>query len=184
MKTITVKELMVPIEQYAKVYQRASLYEAVCALDEAQKVSGPSKYKHRAILVLDDQQKVVGKISMFQILTALEPKYQQLRAKGILSRSGHAPELIKDLINEYALWTEPVKFICNRAANLSVTDLMEAPADELYIEADATLDKAIHQLVVCREQSLLVTRDKQVVGVLRLSDIFANICEKIKACSL
>jgi predicted transcriptional regulator len=182
MKTITVKELMVPIEEYAKVYQEANLYEAVCALEKAQEAVEPWRHKHRAILVLDNQQKVIGKISIFHILTALEPKYHQLEAKGVLTRSGYSPELIKDLLKDYALWTEPMEFVCTRAGKLKVSDIMETPADELYIEENATLDEAMHQLVVCRNQSLLVMRANQVFGVLRLSDIFAKVCEKIKSC--
>ena len=52
MKTVIVKELMVPIEEYATVPQEANLYETVLALEKAQMSYDPSKHKHRAILVL------------------------------------------------------------------------------------------------------------------------------------
>jgi len=75
-----------------------------------------------------------------------------------------------------------MQFICSRAPDLKVRDIMEVPADGVYIEENATLDEAIHQMVVCRYQSLLVARDDQVVGILRLSDVFTQICDKIKTC--
>ncbi|MDX2451737.1 MAG: CBS domain-containing protein, partial [Desulfosarcina sp.] len=75
MKTVIVKELMVPIEEYATVPQEANLYETVLALEKAQMSYDPSKHKHRAILVLDSGKKVVGKLDMLDILMSLEPKY-------------------------------------------------------------------------------------------------------------
>jgi len=52
MKTIIVKDFMVPLEEYATVSQEATLHEAVLALEKAQIELDPSQHKHRAILVL------------------------------------------------------------------------------------------------------------------------------------
>lgn len=182
MKTVVVKELMVPIEEYATVSQESTLYEAVLALEKAQMAFDPSKHKHRAILVLDREKNVVGKLVIFDILMALEPKYGELEAKGVLSRSGYSPEIINSMLKDNFLWSEPLEFICGRASKLNVSDCMEVPADGVYLDENATLDEAIHQLVTCRYQSLLVTREEKVVGILRLSDVFTIVCDKIKTC--
>ncbi|GAF88468.1 unnamed protein product, partial [marine sediment metagenome] len=87
MKTITVKELMVPLEEYATVSQEATLREAVLALEKAQMALDPSRHKHRAILVLDESGKVVSKITMKNILVALEPNYGKVESMGVLERS-------------------------------------------------------------------------------------------------
>jgi len=182
MQTITVKALMVPIEEYATVAVEANLYEAVLALEKAQNAFDPARHKHRAVLVLDSEKSVVGKLNIFDILMALEPKYGELEAAGVLSRSGHSPDLIASMLKDNLLWNEPMQFICNRAPGMNVRDFMSAPAGGAYIEQEATLNKAIHQMVISRFQSLLVTQGKQVVGVLRLSDVFAELCEAIKTC--
>jgi predicted transcriptional regulator len=52
------------------------------------------------------------------------------------------------------------------------------------VAADASLDTAIHLLVMGHHQSLLVTRGKDIVGVLRLSDVFRKVSDGIKACKL
>ena len=184
MKSILVEELMEPIGEYAVVTEDANLYEAVLALEEAHKLFDPTKHKHRAILVMDKHHKVVGKISMFQILIALEPKYKLLETEGVLTRSGYSPEMIDSLLEKYALWTDPLEFICNRAVQLQVTDFMEAPKDGAYIDEKATLGEAIHQLVMQKHHSLIVTSKEEVVGILRLTDVFAAICERIKACKI
>ena len=55
MKSYSVKDLMVPLSEYATVTQDATLYEAVLALEEAQEKfeDKHTRYRHRAILVLD-----------------------------------------------------------------------------------------------------------------------------------
>ncbi|MCP4753834.1 MAG: CBS domain-containing protein [Proteobacteria bacterium] len=180
MRSITVRELMVPIGEYATVPQEADLYEAVLALEEAQKTVDPQKHKHRAILVLDDRQKVVGKISIFRVLIALEPKYRQLDAESVLTGSGFSPKMIEDMLKDNTLWNEPMEFICNRAAQFKVTDFMETPTDEVFVDENTLLGAAIHQMVMQKAHSLLVTRGDEVVGILRLSDVFTAICDRIK----
>ena len=78
MESILVKEMMVPLEDYATVSEDATLYEAVRALEEAQKNFNTHSYKHRAVLVYDRRKKIVGKVSQFDVLKSLEPKYQEV----------------------------------------------------------------------------------------------------------
>ena len=182
MKTITVKDLMVPLKEYATVPKEATLQAAILALDEAQRAFDPSKHKHRAILVLGKNKEVVGKISMFDILMALEPKYVKLEAEGVLSSSGFSPDMIKSMLEDSALWREPLQFACKRALKLNVTDFMETPGEGLYVDEKATLGEAIHQMIIQKHHSLLVTSDGEVVGILRLSDVFTKICDEIKTC--
>ena len=148
MKTITVKDLMVPLKEYETVPKEATLQEAIFALDEAQRVFDPSKHKHRAILVLGKNKEVVGKISIFDILMALEPKYVKLEAEGVLSSSGFSPDLIKSMLKDSALWCEPLQFVCKRALNLNVTEFMETPREGLYVNENATLGEAIAKAAI------------------------------------
>lgn len=182
METILVKELMVPIEEYATVSQEANLFDAVLALEESHTSIDPTRHKHRAVLVLDEQKQVMGKLSMIMILKALEPKYGELEAKGTLSRSGHSPELIDSMFQDHFLWNETLDLICGRALNIKVRDLIGLPEEAGYIEETDDLPKAIHKLVVSEYASLLVKRDDRVVGILRLSDVFSKISTKIKSC--
>jgi CBS domain-containing protein len=179
-KTITVKELMVPLEAYATVPKEATLREAVLALEKAQMTLDPSRHKHRAILVLDGSGKVVSKITMKNILVALEPNYGKVEGMDVLERSGFSPDLIKDMLENSALWAEPLQFFCERAAKLKVSDFIQAPSEGEYIDQNATLGEATHQLIVQPYLSLLVTNHDEVVGILRLSDVFTKVCDIIK----
>jgi CBS domain-containing protein len=184
MKSTTVKDLMVPLAEYAIVLEEATLAEAILALEKAQMEFAPSQHRHRAILVLDMNKKVVGKISMLDVLRGLEPKYGKIEQTGMLSRAGFSPEFLKSMLEKYSLWAKPLKAICAKAARLKVRHFMYTPSDGEYVDEGATLSQAIHQLVMGHHHSLLVTRGDEIVGILRLSDVFKEICEEIKACEL
>jgi predicted transcriptional regulator len=61
---------------------------------------------------------------------------------------------------------------------------MVTPTPKERIAEESSLQEAVHQLIVGNHQSLLVTRDSEIVGVLRLTDVFSKICGLIKACRL
>ena len=52
------------------------------------------------------------------------------------------------------------------------------------MEEDALLAKAIHQFALEHHQSLLVTRGKKIVGVLRQMDIFREVFQTLATCEL
>jgi hypothetical protein len=117
---------------------------------------------------------------MKDILVALEPNYGKLEGMEVLERSGYSPDMIKGMLEDNALWVEPLQFICERAAGLKLGDFIQAPSDDEHIDENATLGEATHQLIISPYLSLLVTSGDEVVGILRLSDVFAKICDIIK----
>ncbi len=186
MELITVEELIVPLEEYATVRKNATLNDAVMALEKIQENFNYNRflYLHRAILVLDEDGNVLGKVSQLDVLRALEPKYFDMGDMRHLSRTGLSANFIKSIMEKYSLCEVSFTEMCRRAANLKVTDFMYSPTEGEYIEADATLCEAIHMLVMGNHQSLLVTKDDKVVGILRLTDVFNKIFQTMKTCTL
>ncbi len=180
MKSYTVKELMVPLSEYATVHEDATLYAAVMALEKAQEKFDHTRYRHRAVLILDDKQRVVGKINQLDVIKALEPKYEEMISREGMAHSGLTREFMKSLISHYNLWGGAMKDICKKATTKKVKDFMHTPLEGEHVDEEATLDEAIHQLVMCKHQSLLVTRKQDIVGILRLTDVFAAIFHAIK----
>jgi len=180
----SVKELMVPLSEYACVREDASLYEAVLALEEVQKKDARRAYKHRAVLVCNASDRVIGKVSQLDVLRALEPKYKDVGDMGLLSRFGFGPELIRAITKELALLEKPLDDLCKKAARIRVRDAMHSPTSGEFVEETASLNEAIHQLVMGPHQSLLVTRQGEIVGILRLTDVYVEISQRIKACEL
>jgi len=176
-----VKDIMVPLEEYACVYQEATLYEAIRALEEAQQKFNRAQYKHRAVLVHDENNKIVGKLSQLDVLRGLEPKYSEIGDFKHISRFGFSERFIKSMITDYGLWQKPMERVRQEAHRIKVKSIMYTPTAGEYVTEDTSLDEAIHQLVIGRHQSLLVTKNEQVIGILRLTDVFSEVCHAMES---
>ncbi len=186
MKTITVKDLLIPLKDYATVSEDATLGEAVTALEKAQQSLDQEQYKHRAVLIRDRQGQVVGKLSQLDVLRALEPKNWEKTGglEGLEDRFGLSTEHLKSRLGKYAPWDKPLRDICRKAWDIKVKHIMYTPSEGEFVDEDATLDEAINQLIMGRHQSLLVLSGKNITGVLRLSDVFMEISKSIQACKI
>ncbi|MBT8378212.1 MAG: CBS domain-containing protein [Ignavibacteria bacterium] len=183
MEKLTVKEMMVPLSRYATVSEDATLGEAVKTLKQAQKDFDHTRDKHRAILITDRNNNIVGKLSQLDVIKALEPKYVKLDDRKQLSRFGFSKDYMKAILKEHQLWDKSMDRICEKASTVIVKTIMYTPTDGEYVKEDTTLEEAIHQLIMGRHQSLLVTHNKGIVGILRLTDVFREIANRISACS-
>jgi CBS domain-containing protein len=178
----TVEDMMVPVAEYATVSEEATLFEAVVALERAQRRFDESHYKHRAILVFGTGGRIVGKVSQLDVVRCLEPNARDADDFGAVQRFGFSPVFIRSTHETFGQWQKPLDDICDRSAFIMVKDIMYTPDEGEYVDENASLDAAIHLLVSGRHQSLLVTRKDDVVGILRLSDVFMEVCKAIKGC--
>jgi CBS domain-containing protein len=184
-KDKTVKDLMVPVAEYATVKEDATFFEAVMALEEAQIHIDPSIHRHRAILILGKNNQIVGKLSQWDILKALEPKYRQIKDLEKISRAGFSTQFLNSMLNQYALWNKPLIDVCRAGAKNKVKDVMYKPTESEYINLNAPLGEAINQLVVGHYLSLLVTDDeKNIIGILKLIDVVEEVIQVMKTCEI
>ncbi len=181
MKAINIKGLVVSLSEYATVSEDATLFEAVAALEQAQEAFDQARYRHRAVLVLDKDDTVIGKLSQMDVLRALEPKYHEMLDRKKLRTFGFNPAFMRSLLEDYHLFDSPMQDICRKAGEQNVTKLMHRPTEAEVIAESATLDEAIHQMVLGNHQSLLVTREGKIIGILRLTDVFSEIYQAMKA---
>jgi CBS domain-containing protein len=184
MHTKKVKEVMIPLNEYAIVNENETLEKAIKILYQSQKKISPDAYKHRAILAYDETGTITGKVSELDILRALEPKYSQFGhtdhlAKMGLSRFGLSNDFLRSLIENYNLWDESFEFLVENAKNRKVKEIMYSPQEGEYVDEDIPIPEAIHQFILGHHQSLLVVKQDKVVGILRLTDIFKLICDLI-----
>ena len=174
---------MVPLAQYATVSEDATLVEAVRTLEQAQRAFDKERYRHRAVLVLDREGRLVGKLSQHDVLRALEPNYCSVSGLDSVSRFGLSPQYLESIARQHGLWSTPLEGLCRSSTRLRVKEIMHAPDQGEYIEEDSPVTKALHHLVMGCHHSLLVT-DKQheIVGVLRLTDVFSLVCQTLQDC--
>jgi CBS domain-containing protein len=184
LKTKLVKDLMIPLSDYATVSEDATLNDAVLALKQSQADFDQAKYRHRAILILGADQQIIGKVDLHTILKALEPKYEDMFSDNGPAHLGFTHKYQKAMFESLKLWQDPMDQICEKAALTQVKAFMVAPTENEIIEPDASLGEAIHHLVLGRHQSLLVQAGDKVVGVLRLTDVFETVSDAILACNV
>ena len=184
MENYLVRDLMVPLSEYATVPEGSSLLEAVLALEVAQEEYDHTKYKHRAVLILNSKSEVVGKLSHLDILLALEPQAVETKEYDQLQQFHFSFQFIQDLKRQKRMETLPLKDLCGKAAQLKVENFMTYPTENERISGKAQLDLAVNQLVIGKHLSLLVTENDKVVGILRLTDVFAWVFHMMKECSL
>ena len=184
MSEYCVKELMVPLSEYATVPEGSTLFDAVLALEKAQEEFDHTKYKHRGVLILDKKKRVIGKLGQLDVLRALEPKDENAGEINELGQFGFSSNFVRKLRTQRRMTAAPLKDLCSQASQLKVEDFMQTPSEGEFIEQDASLEMAIMQLVTGHHISLLVTRDKEIIGILRMSDAFAAVFHTMKECEL
>ena len=188
MQSLTVKDLMVPMGDYATIKADRTLGEAALALQEAQRREqhlDPTRHRDRAILVVDEDGRVIGKLSMLNVLRGLLPRYDRVRGAGASSKAaarvGSARLLIDSMEKDIGLWKKPLSNLIEKAATVTVRNLIREFAEGETIDEEDSLDKALHRLIMGRFQSLLVTRNGEIVGILRLTDVYEEISKRLRA---
>ena len=175
MKNYCVKDMMVPISEYATVSEDATLFESVLALEKAQEKFQQSRYSHRAVLILDKKKRVIGRLSQMDFLHALEPRDANLDQIRKFKQFGFSRKAVSLQQEEYLKSSPTILDVYSKAAKLKVTDYMQRPTEGEYVDENTSLDMALHQLTTGSNLSLLVTRGADIVGVLRLADVFARL---------
>ena len=187
MKNIKVKELMTPIVDYPAVSRKATLREALLALHTAEKRFEPKGCRPRTVLITDENQRVIGKLSAWDVLRALDPKYKSIGDEETVSHCVWTAAFLKSMVMNYGLLQGSLDEMCRSAADIEVGEIM-TPADEKdlihqekqTIEDEAPLNEAAHLFVMCDFTILLVRRGEQIVGILRLVDVFDFISKAIR----
>ena len=186
MDAYTVKDLMVPLSEYATVPESASLYEAILSLEKAQTEFDHTKYRHRAVLVLAPNGRVIGKLSQLDVLRAMQ-SLVDVTAKDVfrIRRYGFSQGFIRRLHQQGRGAIPPLADLCRRLIRFKARDFMQTPTEGEFVGLTASLGTAIHQLVMGNHLSLLVTDGpERILGILRLTDVFAALFHLMKDCEL
>jgi|GEM_PF-3354983 len=173
-----VSELMLPLAEYAIVNDNASVAEALKTLKKKNDENRGRKHPHRAVLVKDSLGIIVGKLGHFSILHGIleNPVTQfKIHAQNILQNH---PEMVARASENLQLLDENMDVIIDRAKSIPVTRFMQPISSK--IEEDASLVEAIRMFDEYQALSLIVTKDNNVVGVLRIADLFDEIAENIR----
>jgi CBS domain-containing protein len=173
----TVADIMVPLSEYAVVDEDATIVDALRVLQESQRNLQPGRQPHRAILVRNRAGRIVGKLHHFAFLRALLPERKVRAAQDLLDRAGVGDDFRDTSMRMLDLLTGDFVDVCERARNVVVGDVCTSVT--VSIHERAPLSDAIPLFLAHQTLSLLVTRDGETIGILRLSDFFDELSRQI-----
>lgn len=169
---------MLPLEEYATIPADSTIREALIELDTAQLGLDHDRHHHRAVLVLDEDGSVVGKLSHWAILKSLQPRFLRRDDLASLLRAGLTQEFVESMRKNFTGVIGSLEQMCRASASIKAGDAMVSTGRS--VDEDALLIEAINDMVLAHEQSKLVTRNGEVVGILRLSDVFERVADMIR----
>lgn len=164
-------DLMVPLSKYPVVSAKDSVAQAVFKLSEAH-LDPRTKLRHRAILVVDNERKLVGILDLRRILESLIPENvgawsEKLKSMLLAHEGSEALDESKQLLR---VWVWAIK-----EADLRVGEIMLKVRGT--IQRDASLIEAIRMKCKKRLVVLPVYDGDKLVGVLRDVDVFLAVAE-------
>ena len=93
-----------------------------------------------------------------------------------VSHFGLSPDYVKSIVSRYELWDESLEIMVKNASFLKGEDFMYTPEEGGFVEEDSAFADAIHQIVMGHQTSVLVLNQGEITGVIRLGDIFREVC--------
>lgn len=175
MKSKQLNELMIPISEYATIHDDADMAEAFRAFENETKRFGDAPYRHLSLIVIDDNNHVVGRLSQVDMMRALEPKYKEIGESRWIGRTMLSKKVLETLNDKFQFWEQPLDKLFQAVGNSKVKAYMQKPTEGEFVSENDTLNVAIHRIVMGHHHSLLVVRDKEIVGVLRSTDLFNTL---------
>jgi len=173
-----VKDLMVSVDSYPIIKKGSTLLDAILAMDKAQKNLQSDRQPYRAVLVIDEQNKIIGKIGQLTFLNALSLNVNYLGDLDRLDRLGVHSDSLSSLKENIKFFQADISDLCRRASHIKVEEVMHPITES--IEEDAALIDAINKTCMWQTLSIPVSRNGEIVGLLRLSDIFAELTDQIR----
>ncbi|WP_334109708.1 CBS domain-containing protein [Thermodesulfitimonas autotrophica] len=169
-----VRDVMIPVDKCPTVSEEATVKEAVTVLARSlRKVNAGEYVGHRAVLVLDREQRPVGLLSYRSLIKAIEPRLvdpEKIPGQTLPWQEGAAD------ISWEGFFTQRVR----EEARKKIKEVIR-PRKLITIEADAPLIKAVHLMVRHDVGSLPVVEKEAVVGMVRISELFVEIANTLSA---
>ncbi|TVQ98868.1 MAG: CBS domain-containing protein [Desulfovibrionales bacterium] len=181
MEKSKVRDVMVPVADFPRISNEATFFEAVLALEKNFDAFMSGQAKQRITLVHDAQNRIVGKLTPVDVVRGLEPGYGKMPVDISYSSFASTYQYVMEKAQEQTmLWSKPLDDLCKTAQDVKVKDFLRLPTEAQLVKADDSLNEALHRFVLGRNDSLFVTENGHLVGLVRFSDVYREIQQHIK----
>ncbi|ACV61901.1 CBS domain-containing protein [Desulfofarcimen acetoxidans DSM 771] len=151
-----VEEIMIPVEDYQKIAEDATVYDAIKVIQNSFHRDGMAWHGHRSVLVINNCSQFVGVLTI----------------RGLLKAAG-----LQELLDDIGIKSESWGWYYMQRLkenSIRVRDVMR-PINSASVNAGDSIYEAAKVLLKYNVNSLPVLRNNQLVGVVRVLDIFAVI---------
>ena len=163
----TVREVMIPIEDYTTLNQESTIKEAIDKLRESffakASTSRIMETGHRSILVFDNRGKIMGILAIIDLLRAVMPAYLSAPKPSTADNVQYSPMFWNGMFQREVI----------RLAGKKIKDVM-SPAPRT-IDADANLMEAAYTMISQNKRRLTILDSGKVIGIIREQDLFFEI---------
>lgn len=164
----TIRDICVPLSEYPHIPETATLRDAF----EALHTGFASGRRYRHVLVLNADRQLIGLLGMRDILRGLFPDYLRSQELG-----HHAQGPVPDFPALTLIWAETFHTQCREAARKPVSGFMgDIPAT---VAIDDPITKAAYLLVIHDVSMLPVLQGTNLVGVVRMIDVFNQAAKAV-----
>jgi CBS domain-containing protein len=162
--TKSVKELMIPLEDYPHIPYWFTLRQAMAIVREAN-IKFEGSFEPRAVLVFDEKYQLMGILTLRDIIKGLEPRFM------------HETALVKSDPNLALLMGDLFGPGLKEASQKPVSEVM-SPI-KVTVQGDDPLAKAVFLMIKENVGAMPVIQDSKVAGMIRLSDLFKEISDMV-----
>ena len=163
----SLREVMIPIEEYTTLTQESTVKEAIDKLRQSfyAKVSTSRIMEtgHRSILVVDDRGEIMGILAIIDLLRAVMPAYLDAPKPSTADNIQYSPLFWNNMFQREVL----------RLSGKKIKNVM-SPAPRT-IDADANLMEAAYTMITHNKRRLTIIDSGKVIGIIREQDLFFEI---------
>lgn len=159
-----VKDLMIPLTDYPHIPYWFTIKQAIAIVKKAS-LGLEGKLEPTILLIFDEKYQLMGSLSMKDLIRGIERKFS--RSGDWMSKEWDTPVFFE------GLFTAGVK----EEAQKTVSEIMSPVKDT--IGAEDSIIKAIYIMMEKNHTLLPVIDQKNVVGVIRLNEIFNEVSKLV-----
>lgn len=182
---VQVKDIMVPIERYPLIDSGARLKDALAILKACRKESDVNQGRESptTLFVRDAGGKLVGKLSMYDLVRGLVPEPSKTEEVSrayesvLSSRAQDVAREVGEIVEHFAWFEHPFEQLVAQEAEKEVGTMM-SPLRALLREEDP-INEALYILFRENLRQIQVLRQGRIVGNVDLNAVFSRLLDTV-----
>lgn len=166
-----VRDFIIPLDRYPHLLETQTLHDALETLTDFS-CGANERLRYSTIYITNHEQQLVGKITLQDMLMALDDRFAEAKKAGKFEGKG------TEYPNLTILWEDSFFIECSKKKDIFLKNVMR-PVTRL-VKADDSLVKAISIMLYGNIEVLPVLDGDSIIGVIRLEELFRAICSACK----